>query len=380
MKKFLAFLLILTLCLTVFAGCGGDTEEPVTEDPGTEEGEAAEPLKIGFIYIGVKNDGGYTQAHADGAAAMAEYFGDAVEIIEVESVDDGDQQASYDAAVSLIDQGCKVIVGCSFGFMYALDELANSGDYDDITFLHFSGNSMNETNFANYFGSIEEARYLCGMVAGAMTESNQLGYVAAYPYTEVQIGINAFTLGAQSVNPDVEVNVVYINSWYDPEMERSAADELLAAGCDVITQHCDTTGPQIAAEEAGAYAIFYNSDNNVAPNAYLTAAIWNHEVYLIDQIQQIMDGTWAPTSYYGTMADGYVDLAPFTDLVPEDVVAQVEEVKAQMLAGEFAPFSGPIEYNDSYEGADEDGILCEEGQTLTRAEIWSIDGLVQGAE
>ncbi|MGN0711711.1 MAG: BMP family ABC transporter substrate-binding protein [Anaerovoracaceae bacterium] len=364
MKKILAILLAFVMMFGM-AACGGSD---------TEEGSAAE-MKVGFIYIGSINDGGYTQAQHAGTVAMQEYFGDKVETAWIENVSDADKSAAIDAATNLIDQGCNVIVGCSYGFMDALDELANNEDYADIKFLHFSGNKMNDTNFGNYFGATEEPRYLTGIIAGMMTETNKLGYVGAFPYTEVQIGINAFTLGAQSVNPDVEVKVVYINSWYDPEKERTAADELLAQGCDVITQHCDTTGPQVAAAEAGKYAIGYNLDNSsieaVKP-AYLTAPIWHHEKFLIPTIEAMMAGTWTPESYYGTMADGYMDLAPMTDLVPADVQAKVEEVKAQMVAGEFAPFSGKILYNDGT-------VLCEEGQTLDREAIWKINGLVQGA-
>ena len=216
----------------------------------------------------------------------------------------------------MMDQGATVIIGTSFGYMDSMEELA--AEYPDITFLHFSGNKMNDTNFGNYFGAMEEPRYLAGMIAGLMTETNKIGYVAAFDYTELIIGINAFTLGAQSVNPDVEVKVVYTNAWVDAAREKEAAEALLAQGCDVIEQHSDTTGPQIAAEAAGAYAIGYNMDSReAAPGAYLTAPIWHHEAYYIEQVQAILDGTWKPESYYGTMADGYVGLAEMTDLVQQ---------------------------------------------------------------
>lgn len=370
MKKILAILLALVMVFGITA-CGG-TDEP------QGDGVSEEALKVGFIYIGSINDGGYTQAQHNGTLAMEKYFDGKVDPVWVEGVEDTDKSATIDAATNLIDQGCTVIVGCSYGYMDALDELANAEmypDYADISFLHFSGNKMNDKNFGNYFGATEEPRYLTGIIAGMMTETNKLGYVAAQPYTEVQIGINAFTLGAQSVNPDIEVKVVYINSWYDPEKERSAADELLAQGCDIITQHCDTTGPQVAAAEAGAYTIGYNLDNSnveAIQDAYLTSATWHHEKFLIPTIEKIMDGTWVPESYYGTLADGYVDLAPMSDLVPSDVQDKVEEVKAQMAAGEFAPFSGEILYSDGT-------VLCKEGQTLTREEIWKTDKLVKGA-
>ena len=363
MKKVLAIVLALILVLS-FAACGGTD---------TDQGGEDTALKVGFIYIGVINDGGFTQAHHEGTTAMEAHFEGAVETTYIEGVDDTDKQASLDAALSLIDQGCKVVVGTSYGFMDALDELANSGDYDDVVFLHFSGNKSNDTNFENYFGAIEDARYLSGMVAGSMTETNMLGYVGAHPYTEVNIGINAFTLGAQAVNPDVEVKVVYINSWYDPERERAAGDELIAAGCDVIAQHCDTTGPQVAASEGGGYAIGYNYPNNVSPDAFLTAPIWHHEVYLIDRVQKVLDGTFVPENYYGNMADGYVALADMTDLVPADVQELVMAKKAEIMEGTFAPFSGYIEYNDGT-------VMNEEGHSMSIAEIWQMTGLVKGAK
>ena len=361
MKKTLALILILVLSLGLLAGCGG----------GGDQGGDGPELTVGFIFIGPINDGGYTQAHYEGAVKMKEHFGGKVDFKYIENVDDSDTQASQTAGQNLLDQGCDVIVGASFGFMEALDRLANSGDYDDKYFLHFSGYMANETNFDNFFGSIDEARYLSGMIAGLMTKTNKLGYVGALPYTEVMIGINAFTLGAQLVNPDVEVKVVYIGSWGDPEKELAAAEQLLAEDCDIITQHSDSTGPQVAAEREGAYAIGYNLANPAAPGAYLTAPIWHHDVYYIHAVEEILAGTFKPESYYGTLATGYIDLAPMSDLVPDDVKAQVEAKRAEMIAGDFAPFSGYIE---NFDGT----VLCEEGQALNRTEIWEIQKLIKG--
>lgn len=366
MKKVLVILLAFAMIFS-FAACGGDGGNGGQSGEG--EGDAA-PLKVGFIYIGSAQDGGFSQAQDEGRAAMVEYFGGKVETVVQEEVHDQDAQATETAARNMIDQGCKVIVGTSFGYMDTLERLAE--EFPDIYFLHFSGNKMNDTNFDNYFGAMEEPRYLSGIVAGMMTQSNKIGYVAAYPYTEVQIGINAFALGVQSVNKDAEVKVVYINSWYDPANEKAAAESLLAQGCDVLAQHCDTLGPIIAAENAGKYAIGYNLDKqDAAPGTFLTAPIWNHEVYYIQAIQSIMDGTFKPQSYYGHMSDGYLDLAPLNPIVSEEAKAKVEEVKAKILDGSFAPFSGKIEYADGT-------TLCEEGQTLTRAEIWSINNVIKG--
>jgi len=365
MKKFLALFLVLALVMTSLAGCGGGATE---DEAPAETGEPE--MTVGFIYIGPARDGGFSEAHDRGRQAMEEYFGGKVKTLYAENVPE-EKQAVESAAVTMIDQGASVIIGTSYGFMDALESLA--AEYPDVMFIHFSGNKMNDTNFGNFFGAMEEPRYLAGMVAGLMTKSNKIGYIAAFPYTELLIGINAFTLGAKSVNPSAEVKVVYTNSWYDPANEKAAAEALLAQGCDVLEQHCDTTGPQIAAEAAGAYAIGYNLDSrDAAPGAFLTAPLWHHEVYYIKAVQEIMDGTWKPESYYGTMADGYVSLAEMTDLVPADVQAKVKEVEAKIKAGEFPIFVGPIKDNAG-------NIVVPEGTTLDRAGIWSMDYLVEGA-
>lgn len=366
-KKFAALALAATMTMTALAGCGGE-KAPAEGEETTKTAE--DVTTVGFIYIGSKNDGGYTQAQNQGTEAVKEYFGDKVEIITAESVAE-DKQTVKTNALNMIDNGASIIVGTSFGYMDALEEL--SAEHPEVTFLHFSGNKMNDTNFANYFGAMEEPRYLSGIIAGMQTESNKIGYVAAYPYTEVLIGIDAFTLGVQSVNPDAEVNVVYINSWNDPANEKAAAESLLAQGCDVMAQHCDSTGPQIAAEAAGAYAIGYNLANpDAAPKAFLTAPIWHHDKFLIPTIESIIDGTFETVSYYGNMADGYVDLAPMSDLVSPEAKAKVEEVQAKMEAGEFDVFAGPI-----YDNAG--NLVVPEGEVLDRAGIWSIDYLVKGA-
>ncbi len=347
MKKIIALLMAL-LMVFGFTACGGSSSDDTV-------------TKVGFIYVGSATDGGFTQAHDEARQKVEKYFDGKVKTYYLENVAE-DKEAVKTAAMNLMDKGCTIIVGNSYGFMDALDELAT--DNPKIYFLHFSGSKSNDTNFDNFFGAMEQPRYLSGIAAGMMTKTDKLGYVAAYPYTEVNIGINAFALGAQSVNPDVEVKVVYINTWYDPAKEQEAAEALLAQGCDIIAQHCDTTGPILAAQKAGKYSIGYNSDKGADfPDTFITAPIWHHEVYYEKAIQEIMDGDFTPSSYYGTMADGYVDLAPFTDIVPQDVQDKVNDVKAKIVSGDFNPMSGKIEFVDG-------SLWCKEGQTLTRAEIW----------
>jgi basic membrane protein A len=162
-----------------------------------------------------------------------------------------------------------------------------SKEYPEVTFFHCSGYKQTE-NMSNYFGRMYQPRYLSGIIAGMKTETNKIGYVAAFPIPEVIRGINAFTLGVQSVNPDAEVEVVWTSTWYNPATEKEAAVSLLDAGADVITQHQDTVGPQQAAEERGAYSIGYNTDmRDMAPKAYMTAPVWNWGPYYIEQVKNV---------------------------------------------------------------------------------------------
>ena len=368
MKKFMTLLamgLILALSMFALVGCGG---EDAAEEP------AADATTIGFIYIGSATDGGYTQAQDEGTQAVEEHFGDQINVLRAENVAEEKQEVK-NAAINMIDQGATIIVGTSYGFMDALEELAT--EYPDVDFLHFSGNKMNDTNFGNYFGAMEEPRYLAGMIAGAMTETNKLGYVAAFPYTEVNIGINAYYLGAKAVNPDVTMQVVYVNSWNDPANEKAAAEALLQQGCDIIEQHADSTGPQAAVADAAAagnrvFSMGYNLDNSeLYPDTFLGAPVWHHDSYLIPTIEAMIADTWTPESYYGTMADGYVDLKINEALVSEDILAQVNEVKDKILAGEFPIFVGPLKDNQG-------NVVVEEGVALDRDGIWQIDWLLEG--
>jgi basic membrane protein A len=188
------------------------------------------------------------------------------------------------------------------------------------------------------------------MAAGAMTESNQIGYVAAFPIPEVLRGINAFTLGAQRINPDVTVEVVWTSTWFDPVIEKEAAESLLNGGADVIAQHQDTPSAGEAAQEAGGYWVGYNDDmSRFAPEAWLTAPVWDWGPFYTAAVEAVADGTWTSDQYYGTMADGLVNLSPVADVVPQDVRDQIDSVQAEIIAGTFAPFDGPVLDQDGNE-------------------------------
>ncbi|MCL2492420.1 MAG: BMP family ABC transporter substrate-binding protein [Clostridiales bacterium] len=387
MKKIwiVAVAVILVIALAACGGNKGSAPSAPAPGPGGSPGNSApagggggpsttQPLVVGFIYIGTINDGGYTQSQHQATMALQKALGDKVKCIWLENIDDTNSQAAQDAAKQLIDQGATVVIGTSFGFGDGLFQMAQSGNYNNIKFLHFSGSNINDTNFGNYFGAMEEPRYLSGIIAGMQTKSNKIGYVAAYPNTEVQIGINALALGAQSVNPNATVSVVYINSWYDPAQEKAAAEALLSQGCDVIAQHSDTPGPMLAAAAAGKLGIGYDLDNSQLDglqDSYLTAPIWHQETYLIPAVTAMINGTWKPESYYGNMADGMVALAPLTKNVTPEAKAKVEQVEAQIKAGNFPIFKGPIYDNQGNE-------VVKDGQTLDRAAIWTTNYLVKG--
>lgn len=348
------------------SGTGDASNEPTTvaETDGTQINK--EDIKVGVIHIGNPSEGsGYTYTHDLGIQGMQQNIGlEDSQIVRKNNVDDTDPTATETAIKECIEEGCNVIFGTSWGYMDTMEALAD--EFPDVVFSHGTGYKNNGTNLNNYFGRIYQARYLSGIVAGMKTESNLIGYVAAMGQenSEVTGGIDAFAMGVNSVNPDAQVYVKVTNSWYSPTEETNAAKALLAEGCDVIAQHCDTPNPQLEAEAAGKFGIGYNSDmSKDAPKATLTSAIWNWSAYYTEAVQSIIDGTWNCTNYYGGMAEGLVDIAPLNmDICTDEMQTAVDEAKAKILSGEFNVFDGVIETNDG-------STVGEEGSTLSDADI-----------
>ena len=375
MKKLLSILLAGAMVLSL-AACGGDTgtstSEPASASTGTSESASAtggipkDEIKVGVIHLSDPAEGsGYTYTHDQGIIGMQQNLGLADDqIVRKISVDDTDAAAVETAITECVEEGCNIIFATSWGYMDTCEALAE--EYPDVIFSHGTGYKSNGTNFNNYFGRIYQARYLSGIVAGLKTQSNKIGYVAAMGQEngEVTSGCNAFAMGVASVNPDAEVYVSVTNSWFDPEGEKQAAERLIAEGCDVIGQHCDTPNPQTAAEEHGVWGVGYNSDmTKDAPGATLTSVMWDWSVYYTKAVQNVIDGTWVAgekvDNYFGDMADGLVTLGEFnSDLVTDEMIAKVEEVKAQIVSGEWDVFDGKTEIMDNegnahtLEGAD----------------------------
>lgn len=365
MKKTVSLLLVLVMVIGIFlAGCSGSKPE-TAQEAGKKAKE--EKIKVGFVYVGPIGDGGWTYAHDQGRKYLEEKLG--VETIYAESVPEGPE--SEKVLNDMIDQGADIIFATSFGFMDYVEKVAK--EHPEVKFLHCSGYKMAD-NMSNYFGRIYQARYLSGIVAGLKTKSDILGYVAAYEIPEVIRGINAFTLGVRSVNPDAVVKVKWTHTWYDPAKEKEAAKALLDEGADVIAQHQDTAGPQQAAEERGVWSIGYNTDmKEMAPKAYMTAPIWNWGPYYVEQVKAVMDGTWQAESYWGSMKDGIVKLAPLTENAPAEAQEAVEKAKKEIMEGTEKIFVGPLK--------DQEGNLkVEDGVAMTDKELLSMDWFVAGVE
>ncbi len=383
-KKLLSLIVVASMVLS-FAACG--TKETTTETTATDTAAdataapaetaaadttaaglfapiAKENIKVGVIHIGDPADGaGYTFAHDQGIVAMQQNLALAdTQIIRKNNVNDADAVAIRTAIEECIEEGCNIIFGTSWGYMDTMEEMAT--EYPEVIFSHCSGYKSNGTNFNNYFGRIYQARYLAGVAAGLKTQSDKIGFVAAMDNknSEVTGGINAFAMGAESVNPDAKVYVKVTNTWFDPTLEQQAAEALLDAGCDVIAQHADTTAPQLAAEKRGVWGCGYNSDmTKDAPAAHLTAPVWNWGAYYTKAVQSLIDGTWTGENYFGGMDDGLVDISPLSNNCAEGTADAVEAARQKIMGG-FKVFEG-----DLYDNAGNQ--VCKAGEAIADADI-----------
>ncbi|MGI5849370.1 MAG: BMP family ABC transporter substrate-binding protein [Christensenellales bacterium] len=349
MKKSLAIFLAIVMVLGIsLIGCGKN-------DGGAAVGRGeTTSVKAGFIYIGPADDGGFSTSHDNGRKYLEEQLG--IETVVKELVPESSEIENVIA--NMVDQGCNVIFGCSFGYMDYMEAMAD--EYPDVIFLHCSGYKSNGTNFVNYFGRIYQARFLSGLVAGMTTKSDKIGYVAAFAIPEVVRGLNAFALGVQAVNPNATVEVLWTSDWVDATKAKEAANALITDGCDVIAQHQDATSPQQAAEEAGVYSIGYHCDmSSSAPNANVASAVWNWGPYYVSVVQSIMDGTFAGENYWGPMSDGVVAVV-LTDIAPKDAQAKVDEYKTKLLSEDWDVFTGPLTDNQGNTVAQKDEVLTDE--------------------
>lgn len=367
MKKLLALVLALMLIVSAVSVFAEGELKPM---PAVEK----EKLKVGLILIGPKDDG-FSGAHYLAMERMKKELGLTDEQV-LYKFNVAETAECEQALVELIEAGCNIIYGNSWGYMNYMEEKAE--EHPEVIFSHCSGYKSNGKNFNNYFGRIYQARYLAGIAAGLKTKENKLGYVGAFPENaEVAGGINAFALGAQSVNPDVKVYVKYIMSWGDPSLEKQAAQALLDLGCDVIAQHVDSTMAQVAAQEAGKFGCGYNRDmTEAAPDAHLTAPIWNWDAVYTSDIQKLIKGEWTAENHFLSLKEGLVDISPLSKNVAEGTAEKIEEARKKMIDGSFSVFEGPL-YNNAGE------LVLKEGEKLEDKDIVSglmTNLLVKGVE
>ncbi|PYE88240.1 BMP family ABC transporter substrate-binding protein [Phyllobacterium leguminum] len=329
---------------------------------------AEEKLKVGFIYIGPPGDFGWTYQHDQGRKALEAALGDKVETTYLENVPEGaDAERSIER---LARAGNKLIFATSFGYMDAVMKVAKK--FPDVKFEHATGYKTAE-NVSVYNSRFYEGRYIQGQIAAKMSKAGVAGYIASVPIPEVVQGINSFMLGAQSVNPDFKVKVVWVNSWFDPGKEADAAKALIDQGVDIITQHTDSTAAMQVAAERGIKAFGQASDMiKFGPTTQLTSIVDNWSPYYIERTKAVLDGTWKSQNVFHGMKEGFVVMAPYTNM-PDDVKKMAEETQAKITSGAFKPFTGPIKKQDG-------SVWLKQGETADDAAILGMNFYVAGID
>jgi basic membrane protein A len=328
-------------------------------------GNAISADNVGFVYVGPIGDAGWTYQHDLGRLQLEKETG--VTTQYVENVAEG---ADAERVIrEMAKRGDKVIFATSFGYMNYM--LKVSKMFPKTAFVHATGYKMGK-NMGLYNARFYEGRYLTGVIAGEMTKSNILGYVAAFPIPEVLQGINAFIKGARSVNPKAELRVIWVNSWYDPGKERQASMTLMSQGADVLTHHTDSTAVVQAAEEEGKYAFGYHSDmSKYGPHAQLTATTHQWGDFYTKTVREVQAGNWKPTSLWGGYAEGMIKLAPLNSAIPVDLRNRIAAMEKQMTDGSLHAFAGPV--------IDQDGkTIVAAGQNMSDKELSSMDYYLQG--
>lgn len=330
---------------------------------------AKDSVKVGFVYVSPIGEAGWTYTHDVSRRYLEDKFGEKIKTTFVESVPEG---ADAERVITqLAKSGHDLIFTTSFGYMNPTIKVAKR--FPNVKFEHATGYKRAK-NVGTYFDRIYEGRYLTGVIAGHMSKSDSIGYIAAFPIPEVIRGINAFTLGLRSVKPNAKVKVVWVNSWFDPGKEREAADSLIDQGVDIITQHTDSPAPLQAAEAAGIYAIGYHSDmSGYGKKAHLTAPVHHWDEFYAERVQQVLDDKWESQNVWKGIDAGMTRLAPLSKDIPANVVAEIEAIKTKIANGEYHPFSGPI---NNQQGE----LVTKAGQTIDDKTLLGMDFYVEGVE
>lgn len=304
---------------------------------------ADDPTKVGFVYVGPVGDGGWTYEHDKGRKAVVEAFGDKVETTFVESVPEGADAVRVITQMAL--QGADLIFTTSFGYMDPTIEVAKK--FPNVKFEHATGYKQAD-NVSVYSARFYEGRAIQGHIAGHMTKTNKIGYIASFPIPEVIRGINSAYIHAKKVNPDVEFSIIWAYTWFDPAKEADAAKALIEQGADVILQHTDSTAPQAAAQAAGNVVTFGQASDmgEYAPFPRVSSIIDDWGPYYVARTKAVMDGTWESVSTWDGIGAGMVGIGEITDAVPAEVKASALEMVAALADGSYHAFTGPLNKQD----------------------------------
>jgi len=328
---------------------------------------AKDKIKVGFVYVGPVGDHGWTYRHDIGRQAVEAALGDKVETTYVESVSEGPDAERV--IRQMASSGHDLIFTTSFGFMNPTVKVAKQ--FPNVRFEHATGYKRAD-NVSTYMARFYEGRYVAGIIAGHMTKSNTIGYIGSFPIPEVVRGINSFTLGMRSVNPEAEVKVIWVNTWYDPGKEGDAAKALIDQGADIILQHTDSPAPLQVAEQRGALGVGQASDMvKFAPKAQLTAIIDNWDDYYVSRSTAVLEGKWESKDTWGGIDSGMVEMAKFNDAIPADVAKAAQEAADAIKAGKLLPFTGPIK---NQEGT----VVVKDGEILDDGALLGMDWYVEG--
>ena len=336
---------------------------------GAGRASAQDPVRAGFVYVGPIGDHGWTYRHDVGRRAVEDALGDKVDTSFVENVSEGPDAERVIRQLATTGHG--IVFTTSFGFMNPTVRVARQ--FPNVKFEHCTGYQRGP-NLATYNARFYEGRAVIGTIAGHKSESGIVGYIGSFPIPEVVMGINAFMLAAQKIRPDIQIRIVWVNSWYDPGKEADAAKTLIDQGADIISQHTDSPAPLQVAEERGVWGFGQASDmSRFAPNAQLTAIVDNWDPYYIERVQAVIDGTWEPVDVWHGLKEGMVEISAYGPAVTPEVGEAADKVKNAIIAGELHPFAGPIR-NQAGE------LVVAEGEHLSDEQLLKMDWYVQGIQ
>tara|TARA_B110000908_G_scaffold135717_2_gene160659 strand:- start:13947 stop:15026 length:1080 start_codon:yes stop_codon:yes gene_type:complete len=324
--------------------------------------------KVGFVFVGPVGDGGWTYEHNKGRLAVEAAFGDKVETVFVESVAEGPDSERVMTQMAL--NGADLIFTTSFGYMDPTINIA--AKFPDVKFEHATGYKQAD-NVSVYSARFYEGRAIQGHIAGKMTKSNIVGYIASFPIPEVIRGINSAYIHAKKVNPDVEFKIIWAYTWFDPAKEADAAKVLIEQGADVVLQHTDSTAPQAAAQDAGNVITFGQASDmsQYGPLPRVSSIIDDWAPYYIARTQAVMDGTWTSTSTWDGIGAGMVGIGEISDAVPADVKAEALAMKAALADGSYHAFTGPLNKADG-------SVWLKSGETANDGDLLGMGFYVEG--